>query len=304
MHYLIYKSGILMGKVYGSQNTQQDIQIELYNEYTNTFSNPTPLNDAMNKRLITRFGLNLIELFPKMRDYAVLIAKNKNNFTTEDGKKYSKKNEHLWGEREKQFPVDIITNSGDVVGYITTTRESITFIIREDMLHLSPLSYWEEANKRPIYRVGNKKTTMVEMSDGTRLATDIWMPEGLERAPVVFIRTPYGKTWQVQGYKTLVNRGFILVVQDVRGRDDSEGDWIPFYYEREDGYDSIKWITAQPFYNGKLGMIGASYSGFVQWAAASSGTDKINAIVSIVTAGTAFTDIPMRGGCLVSGSLA
>ncbi len=300
MRYLIYKSGILMGKVLVIGN---DIRIELYNEYTNTFSSAISLNESINKRLITRFGLNLIKLFSRMKDYADLINKNNHSFVTEEGEIYSKKNEHLWVQREKQFPVDIIVNNNEVVGYITSTRDSITFIVREDALELSPLSYWERANKKPLYRIAKKQTYMVEMSDGTHLATDIWMPEGLEKAPVILIRTPYGKTWQAQSYKTLVNRGFALVVQDVRGRDDSEGEWIPFYYEREDGYDSIEWITNQSFYNGKLGMIGASYSGFVQWAAASSGTEKINAMVSIVTAGTAFIDIPMKGGCLVSGSL-
>ncbi len=313
MHYLIYKSGILMGKVLinrgihigtpPERSTPEEIKIELYNEYTGSFSEATPLNDAINRRLITRFGLDLIKLFSKMREYAVLINKNRDSFVTEEGQIYTKKNEHLWVEREKQFPVDIIVYNGEVVGYITSTRDSITFIVREDALHLSPISYWEEANKRPLYGVTRKKTFMVEMRDGTRLATDVWMPEGLKKAPIVFVRTPYGKIWQAQGYRTLINRGFALVVQDVRGRDDSEGEWIPFYHEIEDGYDSIEWITTQPFYNGRLGMIGASYSGFVQWAAASSGTQKIDAMVSIVTAGTAFTDIPMRGGCLVSGSL-
>ncbi len=303
-HYLLYKSGILMGKIIvDSDITPSTLKIELYNEYTNSFSQAKPVNDALNKHLITRFGLDLIKLFSKKKYYATLTVKNREHFTTEEGEKYSRASKHLWLQREKQFPIDIIISNDEVVGYITATRESITFIIRDDMLHLSPLSYWEEANTRPLYGIARKKNFMVEMSDGTKLATDLWMPLGLERAPVVLVRTPYGKTWQAQAYKPLVNRGFALIVQDVRGRDDSEGEWIPFYYERDDGYDSIEWITTQPFYNGKLGMIGASYSGFVQWAAASSGTQKIDAMVSIVTAGCAFIDIPRRGGGLVSGSL-
>lgn len=79
---------------------------------------------------------------------------------------------------------------------------------------------------------------------------------------------------------------------------------MPEYYEIEDGDDTLNWIAAQDFSDGQVSMTGGSYLGYVQWAAAASGNPHLKAMLSSVCAGSAFVDIPRRGGCFNSGMLA
>ena len=72
----------------------------------------------------------------------------------------------------------------------------------------------------------------------------------------------------------------------------------------EDGDDTLNWLAGQEWSNGRVGMIGGSYLGYVQWCAAASGNPHLQALVSMVTAGSAFADIPRRGGCFESGMMA
>ena len=125
-----------------------------------------------------------------------------------------------------------------------------------------------------------------------------------ERIPAVLIRTPYGKSAGASSYFRFVQRGYAVVIQDVRGREDSEGEWLPMYYEVEDGDDTLTWIGAQTWSDGNVGMTGGSYLGYVQWAAAASGNPHLKAMLSNVCAGSPFIDVPRRGGCFNSGMLA
>jgi putative CocE/NonD family hydrolase len=111
-------------------------------------------------------------------------------------------------------------------------------------------------------------TTFVR--DRTLLRADLHLPAGEGRRPVLLIRTPYGR----QGYREdslvakAVERGYAVVVQDVRGRYGSDGDFDPYKREGHDGYDTIEWIAAQPWSNGRVATAGLSYPGAVQWLAA------------------------------------
>ena len=157
------------------------------------------------------------------------------------------------------------------------------------------------------------------MRDQVRLAADIYLPAAAvtgknngnqtpgkvpERIPAVLIRTPYGKGAGASSYFRFVQRGYAVVIQDVRGREDSEGEWLPMYYEVEDGDDTLTWISAQTWSDGNVGMTGGSYLGYVQWAAAASGNPHLKAMLSSVCAGSPFIDVPRRGGCFNSGMLA
>jgi len=115
-----------------------------------------------------------------------------------------------------------------------------------------------------------KKNVMVEMRDGVRLATDIYKPAFAEKPlPVILTRLPYNKNNLASLGHLFAQHGYIYVVQDCRACFHSEGDvFIPMVYEREDGQDTIEWIKAQPWFNGKLGMWGPSYLGITQWAVA------------------------------------
>lgn len=125
---------------------------------------------------------------------------------------------------------------------------------------------------------------MVPMRDGVRLATDVYLPKADGSFPVILIRLPYGKTEPVclmpiiGGY--WARKGYACVVQDVRGKWGSEGEFVPAHGATEvaDGYDTIEWITRQAFSNRRVGMWGESYYGFTSYAGAVGGHPALAAI--------------------------
>lgn len=127
----------------------------------------------------------------------------------------------------------------------------------------------------------------VPMRDGTVLATDVYLPSGVAHAPTVLVRLPYDKNSRYVFFdriaRRFTDRGYAMVVQDVRGKFRSQGPTVPFLYEVEDGYDTIDWIVAQHWSDGAVGMFGDSYYGFTQWAAVVSAHPALKAIVPRVT---------------------
>jgi putative CocE/NonD family hydrolase len=154
-----------------------------------------------------------------------------------------------------------------------------------------------------VYGIKKTARSMVTMSDGVRLATDVYLPDGPpdRRYPVLFMRTPYDArpvidlTWQY------VARGYAVVVQDVRGRYGSEGDFLVDRFELKDGDESLTWIAHQRWSNGKIGMMGSSYPGHAQWMAAYQGNPALKALIPIVSMGTPHNDMPYIGGALDIG---
>jgi predicted acyl esterase len=128
---------------------------------------------------------------------------------------------------------------------------------------------------------------MVRTRDGVGLAADLYLPARASRHPTVLVRLPYDKcgryTFMPQVAPLFTERGYAFVVQDVRGKFRSEGPTVPYVHEAGDGYDTIDWIVAQPWSDGKVGMFGDSYYGFTQWAAVASGHPALRAIVPRVT---------------------
>ena len=110
----------------------------------------------------------------------------------------------------------------------------------------------------------------IPMRDGVVLRADVYRPPGDGPFPVLLYRTPYGKQFAVESYQTHVSadeRGYAVVLQDVRGRYASDGLFVPYRNEGSDGYDTIEWAAAQPWSNGDIGTFGLSYPGAVQWLA-------------------------------------
>ncbi len=113
---------------------------------------------------------------------------------------------------------------------------------------------------------------MVPMRDGTRLAADIYRPKTDGPFPAIVERTPYNREESVilrtKTPQYFAERGFVFVVQDVRGRFGSEGAWYPFiddgWGKNRDGYDTVEWIADQPWCNGKVAGAGGSYAGQTQ----------------------------------------
>lgn len=169
-----------------------------------------------------------------------------------------------------------------------------------DILHLAP------APVSPLAREARVRTR-----DGVHLATDVYLPtaagergapdggagSGAEAAAgadpettpgdTILIRLPYDKSGAytfiplVAEYFTA--RGYRVVAQDVRGKFRSEGEALLFVNEVDDGYDTLDWIAAQPWSNGRVAMWGDSYYGYTQWAAAASGHPALRAIAPRVT---------------------
>src|SRR4029077_14984978 len=97
--------------------------------------------------------------------------------------------------------------------------------------------------------------------DGVTLYADIYRPKSAGKFPVILMRTPYDKSvgWAVSPVFRIVPRGYVVIIQDVRGRYTSEGEWYPFKHEQADGFDTVEWAAALPYSDGKVGMMGASY---------------------------------------------
>jgi len=102
------------------------------------------------------------------------------------------------------------------------------------------------------------------MRDGVRLAATIFLPEAEGRYPVVLQRRPYNRLDGHSGWEDWVKNGYAFIVQDTRGRYDSEGDFLPFIQEINDTPDTVGWIRQQSWCNGQVGMMGPSYLGLVQ----------------------------------------
>lgn len=147
-----------------------------------------------------------------------------------------------------------------------------------------------------------EKDIMVPMRDNVSLATDIYRPDTNEPLPTLIRRLPYNKnsTKYISSPEILkiVQAGYIYVVQDVRGTASSEGEFIPFFQEPEDGEDLINWVRQQPWCNGKIGMIGRSYHGATQLFAAQKQPDGLCVMITEVTPADAFEGLTYRGGAL------
>jgi uncharacterized protein len=126
----------------------------------------------------------------------------------------------------------------------------------------------------------------IPMRDGVVLRADVRLPSGKGPFPVLVYRTPYGEKNAFAEYTTFqhaVERGYAVVVQDVRGRYSSDGVFAPYQNEGRDGYDTIEWAARQPWSNGKVGTFGLSYPGAVQWLAAVENPPHLLAMVPAMT---------------------
>jgi len=151
------------------------------------------------------------------------------------------------------------------------------------------------------------KTLIVErdvkarMRDGVILRADVYRPNTSTALPVLLQRTPYGKGFSNPAFALMAaERGYAVAIQDTRGRWASDGDGYPLVHEMDDGYDSVEWAAHQPWADGKVGMFGASYVGYTQWAAAATQPPSLKAVVPEVT----FCDpstIAYHGGAFTLG---
>ena len=138
------------------------------------------------------------------------------------------------------------------------------------------------------------------MRDGTTLMSNVYRPAEGGPYPVLLARMPYGKDLPFDSSYLdpvrAVRRGYIVAIQDVRGRYASEGKFTPFVREFEDGYDSVEWAAKLPGSSGSVGMIGLSYLGKAQWHAAVMQPPSLKSMAPGQTWGNHLNGAQMRGG--------
>lgn len=154
---------------------------------------------------------------------------------------------------------------------------------------------------------GGLETVSVPMRDGVLLATDVYRDPGGRAAPVILMRTPYDRTRAKDVAQRFVKAGYVFVAQDCRGTRASAGVMAPYNNEGQDGYDTIEWITRQPWCSGKVGMRGGSYVGAVQWQAAVEHPPGLAAIAPQATWTSFHSNLYLGGAVrlgLISGWIA
>lgn len=136
----------------------------------------------------------------------------------------------------------------------------------------------------------------IPLRDGVEIVGDIFLPDlpAANGYPTLLVRTPYGRqsAHLIEQAEQFASRGYAVLNVDVRGRGDSDGVFVPYRNEGQDGYDAIEWAACQAWSNGRVGTIGGSYLGKVQWLAALEQPPHLCAMVPIVTPSDPFVEWP------------
>ena len=213
----------------------------------------------------------------------------------------------LWCQRKSHGCMDILTVDQKIIGFINPGRICSEITVLAGYESVTPLTRFDDPLLSKVaYGVNPLGNIMVPCKDGVRLATEVFLPKGLEpgqKVPSIVIRTCYGKARDIDRSWHWVTRGYAFVIQDVRGRSDSDGTLEAFQHEREDADDLFNWIAAQPWSDGNIGMWGASYLGYTTTSACTGGNPHLKTAVSEVNVGSPFYDTVRKGGTVCSWPL-
>jgi uncharacterized protein len=163
-----------------------------------------------------------------------------------------------------------------------------------------------------LFRVEGPDVSVLDLSDGVKLVADVYRPEAAGRFPVLLMRQPYGRriaSTVVYAHPAwFASKGYIVVIQDVRGRGESTGCFQTFLREVEDGAASLEWAAALPGSTGQVAMYGFSYQAITQFQAMAgarkAGTKSPDAIAPAMAAWTIRDDWVYEGGAFnLSGQL-
>ena len=156
------------------------------------------------------------------------------------------------------------------------------------------------ANDR--YEVTIENNVTMKTRDGVNLSADVYRPKADGKFPVLLERTPYDKhrmTYAGVGFGVkAAAHGYVYIIQDCRGRFLSEGEWYPFKYESQDGYDTVEWAAALPYANGKVGLVGMSYVGVTQMLTAVAAPPHLAGILPVITGSNYHENWTYQGGAL------
>lgn len=168
----------------------------------------------------------------------------------------------------------------------------------------SPVIHWDESKlSQPEYGVLMENNAQVRMRDGVALSTDIYRPDAPGKFPALLWRTPYSNNGagDVEQSRWYAQRGYVVVVQDVRGKYDSGGVYTAFRDEANDGYDTDEWIGIQPWSNGKIGAMGGSYLGYTEIAQGVRNSKYLTTMSASVTTSDVFNNWVYSDGALFLG---
>ena len=305
-----YRSGVYEGKFVFDQKKLQWCAVDLQTRVPLKY---IPFEKQMKESLF-----DFVKLYENLANYANASWQGE-KVTLSSGTRYNRYlpingmvagkavTAELWAQRG--VPVmDVVTLDGQVIAFIMPGRISSEMLILEGYEAVTPLTKYEDpVLSKAEYGIRTLGNHWVTTPDGVNLATEVFLPAGGQpgqKFPTIVIRTCYGKSRDIHRSTHWVNRGYAFVIQDVRGRSDSDGELVPFYYEREDAYDLFSWIAAQGWSDGNIGMWGASYLGYTTTAAATSGHPNLKTVISEVNVGSPFfADTVRRGGAVCSWPL-
>ncbi len=306
MQWNFYLSGILYGRFY---EEEQEVSVSRRDVMSGRWLLREPLGEEADEYFARLCKRSLREFFCHKKEYEKMIEKGAEHEVTASGEEFTRRRMEAYIQRNCKAAKDLFNEDGKIYALLMSARDYTAVLVREGCEEKTVLSKWKEWYPEETSNVNFIGTFFVDTRDGEKLATDMYLPEkegedAGKKLPTVLVRTPYGKKKGVEIYYRFVQRGYALVIQDTRGREESTGKWQPNYYEVEDGDDTLNWIAGQEWSDGQVAMTGGSYLGYVQWAAAASGNPHLKAMLSNVCAGSAFVDLPRRGGCFTSGMLA
>ncbi|MBF2050679.1 MAG: CocE/NonD family hydrolase [Elainella sp. C42_A2020_010] len=151
-----------------------------------------------------------------------------------------------------------------------------------------------------VYPVGSKQTLSMLTRDGVRLDADVYRPDSADSFPVLLMRQPYGRaiaSTVVYAHPSwYAAQGYIVVIQDVRGRGSSTGEFELFAHEITDGEDAVNWAANLPQSNGQVGMYGFSYQGMTQLYAAATRPPALKTICPSMIGYDLYHDWAYEGG--------
>lgn len=141
------------------------------------------------------------------------------------------------------------------------------------------------------------------MRDGVELSSDLWLPDDEDPHPVILFRTPYIKapSGLAEFGRFFAEHEYVVAIQDVRGRGDSDGDFAFLSNEGRDGYDTIEWMATRPWCDGRVGTAGGSYLGTVQWLAARERPPHLACMAPAAALNLFPDELPYLGGAFLGG---
>ena len=149
------------------------------------------------------------------------------------------------------------------------------------------------------HEVTIERSVKTEMRDGVTLQSDIYRPDSNAKFPVMLQRTPYDRDGARSSGPILASHGYVVIIQDTRGRYASEGEFYPFLNESNDGYDTVEWAAKLPHSNGDVGMFGGSYVGATQMLCAMAAPPNLKSIFPYVTAAEYYDGWTYQSGALM-----